>query len=133
MAAAIVLLGAAGAAFAGLLLPMDGFAQWTTVAGLLTGTATLAALTTPGLLATPPASRRARRWLANGHQACAILLIGLGVRAIDRWWHTPPADRTWLALGLIALGSLGYLSVRLGMTARFLRPGPEFRPPPDPR
>ena len=93
--------------------------------------ALLAQRSTPSLAGNPPSSRRARRWLANAHQAGAILLIGVGIRAIDRWWKTAPEARTWGWLALCALCALGYLSVRLGMTARFLRPGPEYRPPAD--
>lgn len=118
-----------GGVLAGLLGPLDSFAAWTALASGLCAAAVALVATTPRLLAAPPASRSARRWLANAHQAGALLLIGLGIRAIDRWWATPPEARTWLALAVAALASLGYASVRLGMTARYLRPGRAWTPP----
>ena len=120
-----------GGALAGLVAPLRSVGAWTALAGGLCAAALALAVTTPRLLAAPPAGRRARRWLANAHQAAALLLIGLGIRAIDRWWATPPEARTWLLLAVAALASLGYASVRLGMTARFLRPGPEWHGPGD--
>ena len=113
-----------GGGLAALLAPLGSFAEWTALAAGLCVVATLAQRSTPALTGNPPATRGALRWLANAHQAGAIVLIGVGIRAIDRWWETAPEARTWVWLALCALGALGYLSVRLGMTARFLRPRP---------
>jgi len=123
-------VGAAVGAFVALIVPLRAHGAWTTVAAGVCVLAVVVQLGTGPLLAAPPASRAARRWWANVHQAGALLLVGLGIRAVDQWHHTPATERTWLALALPALGCLAYLSVRLGMTARFLRPGREWTAPP---
>lgn len=118
-----LLLVAAGAGSIGVILvPVQPRWGWWSVLVGLVAMALLAFTTSGGLLAAPPASRAGRVWLARLHQVDAVLLMGLGIRGVDGWWHTPAADRPPMWLAFLALACLGYLSVRLGMTATFLRP-----------
>jgi hypothetical protein len=102
---------------------------WIVLCGLVVS-AVMAKLATATLLANPPATRSSRQWLGRVHQITAVLLIGLGIRGVDGWWNTPGMDRPPAWLAFCGLAALGYLSVRLGMTATFLRPSAPQAPAP---
>lgn len=105
-----------------IVVPRQPLWGWWTVLSGLVVTAVLAMVASQGLLQAPPAGRQAKLWLARGHQICAVLLMGLGIRGVDGWWNTPAAERPPMWLAFVGLAALGYLSVRLGMTATFLKP-----------
>jgi len=129
----LVLLASAVGSLCVIAVPKQPWWGWWAVLSGLMVAAVLAAATTPFLLQTPPQSRGRKAWLARAHQMCALLLIGLGIRGVDGWWNTPEAQRPPMWIAFFGLAALGYLSVRLGMTATFLRPGPALPAPQSPR
>ena len=116
-----------GGGVAALLSRLPTVAAWYALLVGLVVVAGGATVLHPALASHPPAARGARRGLAIAFQVASLLLIGVGVSGVDRWYHVGPDVRPGFALALVGLACVGYSAVRLGMTARLLRPAP--RPP----
>ncbi len=116
------LVGVAGGGVAAIALPLLTTAAFRgLLAGLFAaavGSAFLARrLANPGAL-----GWWARRLLAAAFQAGSVLVVGVGLKAVDSWHRAPPGVRPGLPLVFLGLAAIGYLGFRLHATAAALRP-----------